>query len=209
MRAEAALLPPRVPVGCSGGRSEQATQLAEHLLKAGADGLISFGIGGGVAPDLTPGRLVIGTSVDLGGASLPADPVWCRHLANQLPTARCGVVCGASAAALTVADKAALHSWSGGLLVDLESAAVAEACAANGKPFAVLRAVADPADRAIPGFAMAGLDDQGNTRLLPILVGLLRQPQALPALLRLAGDSRRALDALGAAARLLGPTLGF
>ena len=209
MRSEAALLRGRPMIGCSGGRPEKAAQIADYMLKAGASGLISFGIGGGLAPALRPGDLVIGKSVDLGGASLATDSAWAMHLANQLPDAVQGVICGASVAAVTAADKAALHAESGALLIDLESAAVAEVAAAAGKPFAVLRAVADPARRAIPDYALKALDANGGTRISPVLLGLMMKPYSLPALLRLAGDSRKALNALSAAARFLGPSLGF
>jgi nucleoside phosphorylase len=147
--------------------------------------------------------------VDLGGARLRANEAWVKHLANALPKAHRGIVCGAQDAALTVASKAALHAESGGLVVDLESGAVAEACAAKGVPFAVLRAVADPAGRAIPAFALKGLAEDGRTRALPVILGLLRRPWELPALLGLARDNRAALSSLGAAARLLDASLGF
>jgi hypothetical protein len=91
----------------------------------------------------------------------------------------------------------------------MESGAVAEACVAAGKPFAVLRAVADPMNRAIPDYALQGLKEDGTTDVMPVLLGLLRRPATLPALLGLARDSRAALASLGSAARLLGPTLGF
>lgn len=209
MRSEAALLPAGAMVGCSGGRPEKAAIIANYMLRAGADGLVSFGIGGGLAPQLQPGALVIGRSVDLGGASLMAEPAWCQHLINQLPQAVCGTICYSDEAVLTAHDKAALRADSGGLLVDMESGPVAEACAAIGKPFAVLRAVADPAERAIPAFALDGLDGDGRTRIAPVILGLIKQPASLSALIRLAGDSRKAMQSLGAAARLLGPSLGF
>lgn len=209
MRSEAALLPSGAMVACSGGRPDKAAELADYLLKAGAEALISFGVAGGIDPGLAPGDLVIGTAVDLGGASLLADEAWVKRLSNTLPKARVGIVCGAQEAALTAAAKAALHAESGGLVIDLESGAVAETCAAKGVPFAVLRAVADPADRAIPGFALKGLAEDGRTRALPVILGLLGRPWQLPALLGLARDNRAALKSLGAAARLLDATLGF
>ena len=209
MQSEAALLSPGSMVACSGGRPAKAEELAGYLLKAGAEGLVSFGVAGGLDPGLAPGALVIGTEVDLGGASLKADEAWAKRLHNALPKSRLGVVCGAQDAVLTAAAKSTLHAESGGLVIDLESAAVAEACAAAGKPFAVIRAVADPAERAIPEFALKGLDEAGRTRALPVILGLLGRPFALPALLGLARDNRAALKSLGAATRLLDASLGF
>ena len=209
MRSEAALLAKGAMIACSGGRPAKAAELVAYLLTAGAEGVVSFGVAGGIDPGLAPGDLVIGTEVDLGGASLKTDEAWVKHLSNALPKAHTGIVCGAQVAALTVAAKVALHAESGGLVIDLESGAVAEACAAKGVPFAVLRAVADPADRAIPAFALKGLAEDGRTRALPVILGLLGRPWELPALLGLARDNRAALASLGAAARLLDATLGF
>jgi hopanoid-associated phosphorylase len=209
MRSEAALLLPGSMVACSGGRPHKAVELTDYLLKAGAEALVSFGVAGGIDPGLAPGDLVIGTSVDLGGASLKTDEAWVKRLSNALPTARTGIVCGAQEPALTVAAKTALQAESGGLVIDLESGAVAEACAAKGVPFAVLRAVADPADRAIPAFALKGLAEDGRTQALPVILGLLGRPWELPALLGLARGNRAALASLRAAARLLDATLGF
>jgi hopanoid-associated phosphorylase len=209
MQSEAALLPPGALIACSGGRPAKAAECADYLLKAGAEGLVSFGVAGGLDPGLAPGALVIGTEVDLGGASLKADEAWAGRLRDVLPGAHLGIVCGAVDPVLTAAAKASLHAESNGLVIDLESGAVAEACAAAGKPFAVIRAVADPAERAIPEFALKGLAEDGRTRALPVILGLLGRPHLLPALLGLARDNRAALDALGAAARLLDATLGF
>jgi hopanoid-associated phosphorylase len=209
MQAEAALLAPGAMIACSGGRPAKAEELAQYLLNAGAEGLVSFGVAGGLNPGLAPGDLVIGTEVDLGGASLKADEGWARRLHAVLPKARRGIVCGAQDAVLTAAAKSALLAESGGLVIDLESGAVAEACAAAGKPFAILRAVADPAERAIPEFALKGLAEDGRTRALPVILGLLGRPWELPALFGLARDNRAALRSLGAAARLLDASLGF
>jgi hopanoid-associated phosphorylase len=209
MQSEAALLAPGAMVVCSGGRPARAEELVRYLIEAGAEGVVSFGVAGGLDPRLVPGDLVIGTEVDLGGASLKADQEWAKRLHNALPKSHMGIVCSAQDAVLTPAAKASLQAESGGLTIDLESGAVAEACAAAGRPFAVIRAVADPAERAIPEFALKGLAEDGRTKALPVILGLLGRPHQLPALLGLARDNRAALASLGAAARLLDASLGF
>jgi adenosylhomocysteine nucleosidase len=107
-------------------------------------------------------------------------------------------------AADTPSRKAALNRQSGAIAVDLESHLVAEAAAAAGLPFAALRAVADPAERALPPAALIGLDATGHPALGRILLSLARQPAQLPALLRLARDTRRALATLRRAGTALG-----
>ena len=208
MQSEARLLSGGRVV-CSGGIPVTARRLADQLLREGAAGLVSFGIAGGLDARLSTGTLVVGSAVAANGEAIPAEVDWCRRLSQALPSAVSGIICGAEAVAATAAAKQALQRQSGGLVVDLESGAVAEACRLAGKPFAVLRAVADPAGRAVPTLAMAGLGPDGRTRPWAVAGGLARRPWELPALIRLGVETGAALRALSAAAGLLGPALGF
>ncbi|MGE5504698.1 MAG: nucleoside phosphorylase [Actinomycetota bacterium] len=201
MKSEAALV--AVQVVCSGGVTARAEALARRLLAEGASGLLSFGIAGGLAPALMPGAIVVGTEVD----GIPCDPAWTERLHATLPEAVAGPVRGVELAAASPEAKAALRIG-GALAVDMESGAVARVCQEAGKPFAVLRAVADPYDRGLPVAALSGLDGDGNPRPFKVMAELLRRPSDLPGLIRVALDSRAALLALGAAARRLGPALG-
>ena len=85
------------------------------------------------------------------------------------------------------------------MAVDMESLGVAEIAAHAGVPFVILRALADPAERALPKAAAEGLDDQGNVRLGAVLWSLLRDPSQLPGLIRVGLDTNAALSALKAA----------
>ena len=69
-------------------------------------------------------------------------------------------------------------------------------CARADIPFAVLRAIADPAERALPPAALIGLNAAGRPALGRVLLSLASQPGQLPALLQVARDTRRALAAL-------------
>lgn len=209
MRSEAALLPTAYAIACSGGIPAKAKRLAEEMLAAGAPGLVSFGIAGGLAPMLRAGDLVIATGVAIDGRTLAADPAWLLQLLERLPGAVSGLVQGESRIAATPERKGQLYAASGALAVDLESAGVAEACLAAGKPFAVIRAVADPADRRLPSLVLDALDAEGRPLPMKVAAGLLRRPFELPGLIRVGLDSRAALSALGAAVGRLGPALSL
>jgi hopanoid-associated phosphorylase len=190
--AEAALLaqgPWRVAM--AGGRPDRAVELARALVADGCSALVSFGIAGGLAPGLAPGTLVVGEAVVHGGRRLVCSPDLLHGV-----SARRGVVAAADGVVADPAAKAALFAATGALAVDLESWGVAEAADQAGLPFAVLRAVADPAERALPRAAAEGLDEHGNVRLGAVLLSLLKDPRQLPGLVRVGLDTRAALAAL-------------
>ena len=68
-------------VACSGGSPERARAEAARLAAEGATGLVSFGLAGGLAPELRPGDLVLPETVQApDGRSLPTDPAWRDNL---------------------------------------------------------------------------------------------------------------------------------
>jgi hopanoid-associated phosphorylase len=195
MNSEAALLPAGIPVGAAGGVTRRVTELAERLLAEGAEGLLSFGIAGGLDPTLKSGDLVVGEAVQWEGESFVADPAWASRLLSGIPFSRSGVVAAVSRIAATSEAKRALYEG-GASVVDMESGAMARACAKAGKPFAVLRAVADPAQRGLPKSVFVGLAPDGSPRPWAVMGALLRRPWELPGLIRVGLDSARALAAL-------------
>lgn len=197
----AALAPsPSLPVACSGANAAHAAALAQALIDGGADSLISFGIAGGLDPGLKPGNVVIGDCISLpGGGGIVADTAWVARLHDALASridVIVGGVAGADAAVLSVADKAALHLSSGALAVDMESHAVARIAAATGRPFLVVRAIADAATVELPRAVLVGLGPDGGTRPLAVLGALARRPAEMVAVLRAARHTRAALASL-------------
>jgi hypothetical protein len=67
----------------------------------------------------------------------------------------------------------------------------------------VVRAIADPASRAIPAAALAGLGPDGRRRPFSVLVRLLVNPAQISGIVRLAGDSRAARCSLARAAPII------
>ncbi len=196
----------------AGGDAARTAAAIAGLIAEGASGLISFGIGGGLDPALASGSLVLPLAVqDEAGTRLPVDCAWHDAVAAALAqagiAATSGDVLGAEEIVATPENKRSLHTG-GAVIADLESHLVARAAAAAGIPFLVLRAVADPAGHGVPPAARMGLDAEGRAALGPVPRSLLRQPAQLPALLRIAGETRAALRALRRAAPALGRTAG-
>jgi hypothetical protein len=106
-------------------------------------------------------------------------------------------------------EKRRLHEQTGAVAVDTESHVAARIAAAYRIPFAVCRAVIDPAHRELPPAAVVGLRHDGPPDVVAVFSSLVRQPRQLPALARTALDARIAGAALRCGRRLLGAGLGF
>ncbi|MFI5018544.1 MAG: phosphorylase [Dongiales bacterium] len=182
-------------------------QLIEAAIADGAAGILSFGIAGGLDPKLPPGTAILAGAAIAGGERWTADAAWRERLAARLPKARIGDLAGVDLPVMTQADKQVLAAATGALAVDMESHIAARLAAAHGLAFAALRVICDPAARAIPPAAIAGMQEDGGTDLGAILVALLRGPGQLPAMIRLAGDARTAFGVLARCRRSLDPHL--
>jgi adenosylhomocysteine nucleosidase len=170
------------PIAVGGGGAAGAEAAARQLVADGAAGLLSFGLCGGLDPALRPGALLIPDAV-LDGAT--------RHATGPAIAARFGgptphLLLGASQVAATATEKRWLRETTGADAVDLESGAVARVAAEVGLPFAVLRAVCDPAEQDLPPAALVALDGKGAIGLVRVLASLAARPAQLPALLALA-----------------------
>lgn len=187
-------------VSSVGGNSEKAQQAAHDFAKAGVAGLVSFGVAGGLDPSLVPGDIVLANTVwRPNGDAISTDTDWRGALAAAPSGLRCFAdvaVASSDAAVASVAAKAALFERSGAAAVDMESHGVAIAAQEAGLPFLVVRAVADPAARALPEAALVGIGADGSRRPFAVFAKLLANPTALPSLIRLAQDSDKAMKSL-------------
>ncbi len=199
-------------VRLSGARAAIARDAARELANLPVDGLVSFGIAGGLDPALGPGDLVVGTDVVApDGRHFPTDRFWYEHLASLI-----GKVAGVREARIAGVDgvagkgaKARLFAVTGAGCVDMESHAIARAAAEAGKPFAVLRAVADPAGADLPAWLGDSVRPDGSISLLPILAGAAVQPWEWGSLWMLGAYSSKARQGLGGAVGTLGPGFGL
>jgi hopanoid-associated phosphorylase len=188
--------------------------LLERALSAavarGCSGIISFGTAGGLAPGLEPGSMIVAEAVEGPFGRIETDRPWTERLAAAMAagplSARLqrGLMAAVTAPLISADDKRALNASTGALAVDMESHIAGAVAAAHGLPFAVCRAIVDPAWRTLPSAATAGLRDDGSTAIGPILRELLRQPSQLGALIQVAVDARAARISLVQARRAMG-----
>jgi adenosylhomocysteine nucleosidase len=199
-------------VSVCGPGTTNAANSAQRFVAAGVDGLVAWGTAGALAPDIIPGAIVISdTVISHDEQRYDCDPQWVAELMARLDSLNPEIGVGFTARdplrnSIEKSDAAIKY---GARIVDMESSAVAEQAKSAGVPFVAIRAIADPAHFDIPSCALRALAHGGQPRVLPVLKGLARHPQELPALLRLSRWYRKSLDTLRIAAHVLHPTFGL
>ena len=190
-----------------GGRVETLRARLEDELRTGVSGVVSFGLCGALDPSLKVGDLVIGETVADGEDSFDSDWAWNARIAALIPGVKLGRFAWSERPVSSVADKTALRQRMGAAAVDLESFPVAKLARWFGVPFAVVRAVSDAADRALPPAAKVGLGADGRPALGPVFASLRSDPWQIGALIRTALEAEDGFHALERARQLLGPRL--
>nr|WP_294520667.1 hypothetical protein [uncultured Rhodopila sp.] len=175
-------------VAIGGGTPAGAAEAASRLVRDGATALVSFGLAGGLDPALRPGMVVVPDMVVAGGRRFVADASLAARFGGL--TGHC--LLAGDAIAADAAAKRALMVATGAQAIDLESGSVARVAESHGLPFAVVRAICDPAERDLPHAALIALDQSGAIGLLAVLRSVARRPGQIPGLLALGRDAARA-----------------
>ena len=193
LRTEARLaLPLGVPVYIGGGTAAGAVEATRRALTGAASALISLGLAGGLEPALRPGDVIVPEAVLADGVFFRGDPVLGQTLGGMTPHR----ILGAASVVADVLSKQRLRGETGAAAVDLESGAVARLATERGLPFAALRVICDPAERALPPAALVALNRRGAIGMFRLLGSILAHPAQLPGLLALARDAALARRAL-------------
>jgi adenosylhomocysteine nucleosidase len=187
-----------VAVGVGGGARQAVTAEKPRAVA-------SAGFAGGLVAGLSPGDLVLASSVrDESGECIAATP----SLREAARTALAGlrfvegeIVC-ATRIAGSPAEKRAL-AGTAGIAVDMETWAVASAAREAGIPWMALRVVLDPLEWELPAFAR----ETHESYVRPALRHALRGPRATVELARLATSARTAAHALEQGLKRVGPSL--
>jgi len=196
--------------------SRLVAQFRPHLV-------VSLGFGGALSPELHHGDLVLGeffgrydpvAQVLDPMTPAPAPPRPLPELLRALTAAGLAAFAGRLITTPWIIHKGRQGAGLAGsplVVLDLESAAVAQVAWAEGLPFLGLRAITDAASEEIPDFlAPAGsvAGEPGPVGVLDALGWLAADPRRLVELVRLWRHSRLAADRLAAALMALLPLLG-
>lgn len=205
---------PGMRVICSGDGRTLASSLANAIKEAqlrehGCEGVISFGVAGGLDPSLRPGTCVVGSTIVSVNGSIKTDPSWSETLLRKIPDAVRGAIIGVPAPLVRPEDKRALYKQTGAVAVDMESHIVAGVACRHGLPMAAIRVVTDPAVRSLPACAVSAMRANGTTDFLAMIRSVLARPYEIASLLQTAFDARAARSTLLRGRQLLGPGFGL
>lgn len=194
----------------SGASPVRARINAEILLAKGAKGLISFGVSGALSDKLQPGDIILGTNVlQAKRAPQKSTSPWAdlaRKIAKDVDIRLIdAAVFGSDTIVTTAAQKQALAAEYHADAVDMESHAVASVATDAGKPFIILRTIADSHDHAIPGAALKGVGPDGGIRPLSVAASLFTRPQDLAGVVKLGQDNAAAMASLRSVAQQILP----
>ncbi|MDQ3560218.1 MAG: phosphorylase [Pseudomonadota bacterium] len=198
---------PRATVLGSGGDTARLRALLQARRGSPWRAVLSFGIAGGLDPALRPGDVVVATAILDGARRWPADLRVAKRLAGLLlggglPTSL-GDIAGVDAPLMGSDEKAALWNDLGTEAADMESHVAAEFAAAERLPYAAIRVICDPAERALPPLVATALRPDGAVNLLGIFRSLAGNPAQLAALPGLARDASKAFRSLRRCGNLL------
>jgi hopanoid-associated phosphorylase len=199
---------PGVFVICRGNDAEVEASLS-LAINSGCRSFISFGVAGGLAPHLRPGDWVVASSIVDAQQVRPTDQAWSRKILTMLPGAGYAPIIGVDAPVSDPKIKQSIHADTGAAAVDMESHHLARLASARGVSFAAVRVVLDPAHRAVPAAALAGIGPDGGINVAGVLRELIARPSQVSGLFRLAFDAYAARMGLVDVRRMLGPAFGL
>jgi adenosylhomocysteine nucleosidase len=195
-----------VPVVGAGDAQLLTTRL-EDAIRAGARGIVSFGIAGALAPLLRPGDIVIATHVVHGEERYPTDPKWTALLRQKLPLATSAILVGHGEIVSHIDGKRRLFAISGAHAVDMESHIAARIARKHNIPLVAIRTISDAASRGLPPAALVPLKPNGRIQLARVLGAVAKEPLQIPDLMTTGRESGKAFRALLRCRNALG--LGF
>ena len=196
----------------SGVGPERAAHGAKAFIDAGARGLLSFGVAGGLTEGAPAGAIILADDVIDGDQRYLSDIGWRNKISESISDV-CevisGTLVGTDRLISTRDGKKRLQQRSAAVACDMESHAVARIAASHGVPFVVIRAISDPHDQFVPPWLLRCLTPAGELRTWKLLWQAVQRPGSWGDLAGLSRDAKSAFGSLRRVALRLGPGLHF
>lgn len=196
---------------CAIAGAQAIAALQQSLLARFVDtrAVISFGIAGGLDRRLPTGTIVVARNVIAADHCWTTDQAWADAITARVSDSLTADIAATDTPVMAISAKERLHADTHAAAVDTESHIAARAAGTLGVPLAVLRVIADPADRALPSAALVALRHNGGLDIRAILREVRRAPRQIPGLLRTGLDTRVALRELARGRACLGSGLAY
>lgn len=187
-----------------------AEQVVSDAQKAGAKGIVSFGVCGGLDPALPTGRVILPEKV-LGSDEIAVDAVWRQGLQNlladQFDITSQPLVTVEKPVESTI-EKTKLFQRTRACAVDMESAILAREAAKHNLPFIVVRVIHDPAAQAIPAAFSDIMRANGQIDPWKLVKGLMFNWPGFAELKKMSNNDAQARTNLEGLTRLALPAFG-
>ena len=196
-----------IVVGVCGLGAPFADKAVADAKAAGARGIISFGVCGGLDPALPAGGVVLPKTI-LAPAEIPVNPDWRdrlhKKLAKQYDIAD-GSILTVTETVTSVEEKAEFFARTGACAVDMESGVLAVEAAKQGLAFIAVRVIHDPATQAIPAAFADIINPQGQMDVWKLVKGLAFHWPGMRVLQELSANDKQAQANLAELTRLALP----
>jgi adenosylhomocysteine nucleosidase len=172
--------------GIGGKRAERAALAMTERFNP--ETLVSAGLAGALIRSLKPGNVVVpSVIVDAENAA--------EYRCDPIENVVTGGVLVSTSEVAAAESKAKLVERFHGLVVDMEAAGVARAARDRGTRFCCVKAISDEFDFRIPPLTRF-IDDHGNMQEAKFALWTAVRPHYWLPAMRLAGNSRRAIEAM-------------
>jgi hopanoid-associated phosphorylase len=192
----------------SGASPERLAEALDKELIHDIRAVISFGVAGGLDPEIRTGEIINPDEVYFNGQTYTTDAELNERFRSRLVAqglfVQTGMIAGSTRVVASPEEKAKMFEMIGAAAVDMESHVAAAWAAQHGLPFAALRVISDAAHRSLPQAAIDAVTAEGEIRIRPILTGVLKDLSQVKKLLHAGLDSRKAFNTLAQCQALLG-----
>jgi adenosylhomocysteine nucleosidase len=205
---EAEIVAKRFTQEIGGADLAEGRAVLDRVADAGCRAIVSFGLAGGLSPELRAGDIVIASSVVGHNGEFATDDVWSGWLLTAIPTAFYARIAGVDLAVASSAQRLELSGRVGALAVDMESHLIGQIAARHLMRFVAVRVVVDAVNRNIPETALTCLSRTGEARRSELGRRLAARPRDTLDILRLWADWLSARRALANACEILSASVG-